>query len=37
MVSKPAVNQFKTQAQVFKALAHPGRLLMLDALSRGEQ
>jgi len=28
---------FKAQAQVFKALAHPGRLLMLDELSRGER
>jgi DNA-binding transcriptional ArsR family regulator len=37
MVSKPSVAQFKNQAQVFKALAHPGRLLMLDELSRGER
>jgi DNA-binding transcriptional ArsR family regulator len=37
MVSNPALSQFKTQAQVFKALAHPGRLLMLEALSRGER
>ena len=37
MASKPSVAQFKTQAQVFKALAHPGRLLMLDELSRGER
>jgi len=28
---------FKPQAQVFKALGHPGRLLMLDELSRGER
>ena len=28
---------FKAQAQVFKALSHPGRLLMLDELSRGER
>ena len=28
---------FKSQAQVFKALAHPGRLLMVDELSRGER
>ncbi len=28
---------FKQQAQMFKALAHPGRLLMLDELSRGER
>ena len=33
--AKPA--DFKTQAQVFKALAHPGRLLMLEELSRGER
>ncbi len=32
---KPA--DFKPQAQVFKALAHPGRLLMVDELSRGER
>ena len=30
MATKPTVGQFKTQAQMFKALAHPGRLLMLD-------
>jgi DNA-binding transcriptional ArsR family regulator len=28
---------FKGQAQMFKALGHPGRLLMLDELSRGER
>ena len=33
--AKPA--DFKAQAQMFKALAHPGRLLMLDELSRGER
>ena len=37
MASKPSVAQFKAQAQVFKALAHPGRLLMVDELSRGER
>ncbi len=37
MASKPSLAQFKAQAQVFKALAHPGRLLMLDELSRGER
>lgn len=37
MANKPSVAQFKNQAQVFKALAHPGRLLMLDELSRGER
>jgi ArsR family transcriptional regulator len=37
MAQKPSVAQFKAQAQVFKALAHPGRLLMLDELSRGER
>lgn len=37
MANTPSVAQFKTQAQVFKALAHPGRLLMLDELSRGER
>ncbi len=37
MGNTPSVAQFKMQAQVFKALAHPGRLLMLDELSRGER
>lgn len=37
MSSKRGVAQFKAQAQVFKALAHPGRLLMVDELSRGER
>lgn len=37
MANKPSVAQFKVQAQVFKALAHPGRLLMVDELSRGER
>ncbi len=37
MASKPSVAQFKAQAQMFKALAHPGRLLMVDELSRGER
>lgn len=34
-MSKPA--DFKKQALVFKALAHPGRLLMVSELSRGER
>lgn len=33
----PNPARFKTQASVFKALAHPSRLLMVDALSRGER
>ena len=37
MANKLSVARFKNQAQVFKALAHPGRLLMLDELSRGER
>jgi len=37
MANKPTSTQFKAQAQVFKALAHPGRLLMVDELSRGER
>ncbi len=37
MPAKPSAAEFKAQAQVFKALAHPGRLLMLDELSRGER
>jgi len=32
---KPA--DFKSQAQVFKALGHPARLLMVHELSRGER
>lgn len=32
---KPA--DFKPQAQVFKALGHPGRLLIVEELSRGER
>jgi ArsR family transcriptional regulator len=35
--SKPTPSQFKMQAQVFKALAHPGRLLMVHELSKGER
>ena len=30
-------SHFKPQAQVFKALGHPGRLLIVDELSRGER
>ncbi len=37
MANTPSVAQFKAQAEVFKALAHPGRLLMVDELSRGER
>ncbi|MHC1765477.1 MAG: ArsR/SmtB family transcription factor [Verrucomicrobiia bacterium] len=37
MTRKRSSASFKAQAQVFKALAHPGRLLMLDELSRGER
>ena len=37
IMAKPKTADFKAQAQVFKALAHPGRLLMLDELSRGER
>ena len=36
-MAKAKAADFKAQAQVFKALAHPGRLLMLDELSRGER
>jgi ArsR family transcriptional regulator len=32
-----SVAHFKAQARVLKALAHPGRLLMVDELSRGER
>ena len=37
MATRPTKAQFKAQAQVFKALAHPGRLLMVEELSRGER
>ena len=36
-MTKPKSADFKAQAQVFKALAHPGRLLMVEELSRGER
>lgn len=36
-MATPRLADFKAPAQMFKALAHPGRLLMLDALSRGER
>ena len=36
-MDKRKASDFKAQAQMFKALAHPGRLLMLDELSRGER
>lgn len=29
--------QYKTQAQIIKALAHPTRLFIVDELSRGER
>ena len=35
--SRPSPAQFKTQASVFKSLGHPGRLLMVYELSRGER
>ncbi|MCP5519574.1 MAG: winged helix-turn-helix transcriptional regulator [Verrucomicrobiales bacterium] len=37
MAKKPTPAQFRAQAEVFKALGHPGRLLMVDELSRGER
>ena len=37
MSNSSSTAQFKTQAQLFKALAHPARLLMVDELSRGER
>lgn len=37
MTSARRTNKFKAQAELFKALAHPGRLLMVDELSRGER
>ena len=36
-MAESRVRKFKSQAQMFKALAHPGRLLMVDELSRGER
>jgi ArsR family transcriptional regulator len=37
MANKSAIAQFEVSAEVFKALAHPARLLMVDELSRGER
>jgi ArsR family transcriptional regulator len=37
MSGSSSTARFKEQAKVFKALAHPGRLLMLEELSRGER
>ena len=34
-MATPKSAEFKAQPHVLKALAHPGRLLMLDGLSRG--
>lgn len=34
---RPKPADFKPQARIFKALAHPGRLLIVDELSRGER
>jgi len=36
-MTKAKKADFKAQAQVFKALGHPGRLVMVDELSRGER
>ncbi len=36
-MSAPLVHQLKRQARLFKALAHPGRLLIVQELSRGER
>ncbi len=37
MLTKPKLAEFKAQAQMFKALGHPGRLLIVHELSRGER
>ncbi len=36
-VNAKIMQQYKAQAQVLKALAHPSRLLMVDELSKGER
>jgi len=36
-MARRQTKEFKAQAEMFKALAHPGRLLMVDELSRGER
>ncbi len=36
-VDSKVMLQYKAQAQVLKALAHPSRLLMVDELSKGER
>lgn len=37
MLTKSRLADFKAQAQMFKALGHPGRLLIVHELSRGER
>lgn len=37
MVDRAKLTEFKAQAQIFKALAHPGRLLMVSELAKGER
>lgn len=37
IVSKRSLRDFRTQAEILKALAHPARLLIVDELSRGER
>jgi ArsR family transcriptional regulator len=36
-MARRRTNEFKAQAEMFKALAHPGRLLIVNELSRGER
>ena len=36
-MAQSKTQHYKAQAEMFKALAHPGRLLMVDELSRGER
>ncbi len=36
-MTKSRLADFKAQAQMFKALGHPGRLLIVHELSRGER
>ncbi len=36
-VNAKIMQQYKAQAQVLKALAHPSRLLMVDELAKGER
>ena len=37
MTQRNNTNKYEAKAQIFKALAHPSRLMMVDELSKGER